>query len=84
MKNEDVIRLIKEKIEGYRSELKVDEVGYVLQVGDGIAQLYGLDQAMVGRAFPCRMYEANERYPRTPRGGSAESSQGARRSSTRP
>jgi F-type H+-transporting ATPase subunit alpha len=58
MKNEDVIRLIKEKIEGYRSELKVDEVGYVLQVGDGIAQLYGLDQAMVGELlqFPSGVY----------------------------
>ena len=43
MKNDDVIRLIKEQIEGYRSELKVDEVGYVLQVADGIARLYGLD-----------------------------------------
>ena len=58
MKNEDVIRLIKERIEGYRTELKVAEVGYVLQVGDGIAQLYGLDQAMVGELlqFPSGVY----------------------------
>jgi F-type H+-transporting ATPase subunit alpha len=58
MKNEDVIRLIKDRIEGYRSELKVDEVGYVLQVGDGIAQLYGLDQAMVGELlqFPSGVF----------------------------
>ena len=58
MKNDDVIRLIKEQIEGYRSELKVDEVGYVLQVADGIARLYGLDQAMVGELlqFPSGVY----------------------------
>jgi F-type H+/Na+-transporting ATPase subunit alpha len=58
MKNEDIVRLIKERIEGYRAELKVDEVGYVLQVGDGIAQLYGLDQAMVGELlqFPSGVY----------------------------
>ena len=58
MKNDDIIRLIKEQIEGYRSELKVDEVGYVLQVADGIARLYGLDQAMVGELlqFPSGVY----------------------------
>jgi F-type H+-transporting ATPase subunit alpha len=58
MKNDDIIRLIKEQIEGYRSELKVDEVGYVLQVGDGIARLYGLDKAMVGELlqFPSGVY----------------------------
>jgi F-type H+-transporting ATPase subunit alpha len=58
MKNEDIIRLIKERIEGYRSELKVDEVGYVLQVADGIARLYGLDRAMVGELlqFPSGVY----------------------------
>jgi F-type H+-transporting ATPase subunit alpha len=54
MKNDDVIRLIKEQIQGYRAELRVDEVGYVLQIGDGIARVYGLDRAMVGEllAFP--------------------------------
>jgi F-type H+-transporting ATPase subunit alpha len=58
MRSEDIIRLIKEQIEGYRSELKVEEVGYVLQVGDGIALLYGLDRALVGELleFPGGIY----------------------------
>jgi F-type H+-transporting ATPase subunit alpha len=58
MRSEDIIRLIKEQIEGYQSELKVDEVGYVLQVGDGIALLYGLDRALVGELleFPGGTY----------------------------
>jgi F-type H+-transporting ATPase subunit alpha len=48
MRSEDIVRLIKEQIEGYRSELKVEEVGYVLQIGDGIALVYGLERALVG------------------------------------
>ena len=58
MRSEDIIRLIKKQIEGYQSELKVDEVGYVLQVGDGIALLYGLDRALVGELleFPGGIY----------------------------
>ena len=54
MRSDDVTQLIKEQIEGYRSALKVDEVGYVLQIGDGIAQLYGLEHALAGEllAFP--------------------------------
>jgi F-type H+/Na+-transporting ATPase subunit alpha len=54
MRSDDVIRLIKEQIEGYQSTLRVEEVGYILQIGDGIARLYGLDRALVGEllAFP--------------------------------
>jgi F-type H+/Na+-transporting ATPase subunit alpha len=48
MRSDEIVQLIKEKIEGYRSELNVEEVGYVLQVGDGIALVYGLDRALVG------------------------------------
>ncbi|HTW90131.1 MAG TPA: F0F1 ATP synthase subunit alpha [bacterium] len=58
MRSEDIVRLIKEQIEGYRSELKVEEVGYVLQIGDGIALVYGLDRALVGELleFPNGIY----------------------------
>jgi F-type H+-transporting ATPase subunit alpha len=58
MRSEDIVRLIKEQIEGYQSELKVEEVGYVLQVGDGIALVYGLDRALVGELleFPGGIY----------------------------
>jgi F-type H+-transporting ATPase subunit alpha len=58
MRSDDIIRLIKEQIQGYRAELKVDEVGYVLQIGDGIALVYGLDRALVGELlqFPGDTY----------------------------
>ena len=49
MRSDDIIRLIKEQIEGYRAELKVDEDGYVLQIGDGIALVYGV--CGIGFAF---------------------------------
>jgi len=58
MKTDEVVRLIREQLENYQSTLKVDEVGYVLQIGDGIARIFGLDQAMVGELleFPENVY----------------------------
>ena len=58
MKTDEVVRLIRERLENQQSTLKVDEVGYVLQIGDGIARIFGLDQAMVGELleFPENVY----------------------------
>ena len=39
---------IKEQIKDYSAKLDVSEVGTVIQVGDGIARVYGLDNAMSG------------------------------------
>ena len=38
----EVSGILKQQIEGYKSETKLEEVGTVLQVGDGIARIYGL------------------------------------------
>jgi F-type H+-transporting ATPase subunit alpha len=58
VKTDEVVRLIREQLENYQSTLKVDEVGYVLQIGDGIARIFGLDHAMVGELleFPENVY----------------------------
>ncbi len=48
IKAEEIKSVIKKEIEGYKSDLDVSEVGKVLQVGDGIARLYGLEKAMAG------------------------------------
>jgi F-type H+/Na+-transporting ATPase subunit alpha len=48
MKTDDILRLIQQQLEDYKTALKVDEVGYVLQIGDGIARVFGLEHAMVG------------------------------------
>ncbi|HPB82306.1 MAG TPA: F0F1 ATP synthase subunit alpha, partial [Spirochaetota bacterium] len=48
IKTEEIKSIIKKEIAGYKSELDVSEVGSVIQVGDGIAKIYGLRNAMAG------------------------------------
>lgn len=47
LKPEEVSWAIKKQLEEFKEELKFESVGYVLQVGDGIARIYGLDDAMM-------------------------------------
>ncbi|WKA57871.1 F0F1 ATP synthase subunit alpha [Planococcus shenhongbingii] len=48
IKAEEISVLIKQQIENYQSELKVDDIGTVITVGDGIARVHGLDNVMAG------------------------------------
>ena len=43
---DEISSLIKSKIENYRSGSEVSDNGQVLEVGDGIARIYGLSSAM--------------------------------------
>lgn len=45
---EEISSLIKKQIETYESKIEVSEVGTVIQVGDGIARIHGLENAMSG------------------------------------
>ena len=45
---EEISALIKQQIENYQSEIEVSDVGTVIQVGDGIARVHGLDNVMAG------------------------------------
>jgi len=45
---DEISNIIRQQIESYDQEVKVDNVGTVLQIGDGIARVYGLDQVMAG------------------------------------
>ena len=45
---DEISSIIRDQIEGYDKEVQVNNVGTVLQVGDGIARVYGLDQVMSG------------------------------------
>ncbi len=51
---EEVSAILQKELEGYESELDVASVGSVLQVGDGIARVWGLEDAMAGEllSFP--------------------------------
>src|SRR4026209_835982 len=45
---EEITSVIRREIETFRATLDVSETGTVLEVGDGIARIYGLSNAMAG------------------------------------
>ena len=54
IKADEISKIIREQIDGYRAGIDVSEVGTVISVGDGIARVYGLERVMAGEllAFP--------------------------------
>lgn len=48
IKPEEVSKIIRDEIEGYNKSLDIANTGTVLEVGDGIARIYGLSKAMSG------------------------------------
>ncbi len=44
LKIDDISKIIKDQIKNYASKTQQDEIGYVIQVGDGIAKVHGLDK----------------------------------------
>jgi len=48
IRTDEVATLLKEEIEHYKPELEISEVGRVVEVGDGIARVYGLSRSMAG------------------------------------
>ncbi|KQO10954.1 F0F1 ATP synthase subunit alpha [Paenibacillus sp. Leaf72] len=45
---DEISTLIKQQIEQYKSEIQVVDVGTVISIGDGIARVHGLENAMQG------------------------------------
>ena len=45
---EEITQILRQQIEHFDEQVSLDEVGTVLQVGDGIARVYGLRNAMAG------------------------------------
>ncbi|MBI3322075.1 MAG: F0F1 ATP synthase subunit alpha [Candidatus Omnitrophica bacterium] len=45
---EEVTAVLQRELEAYKSKLKLEGIGTILQVGDGIARIYGLDDCMAG------------------------------------
>lgn len=58
IKADEISRIIKERIGGFEKKIDVAETGVVLNVGDGIARVYGLEKAMAGELieFPHNIY----------------------------
>ncbi|MBI1952852.1 MAG: F0F1 ATP synthase subunit alpha [Candidatus Omnitrophica bacterium] len=45
---EEVTSILQQELEAYKTKLKMEGVGTILQVGDGIARIYGLTECMAG------------------------------------
>lgn len=54
----EISNLIKEQIRSYKEEIHTENIGKVVEVGDGIAIIYGLEHAMQGELliFPNDVY----------------------------
>ena len=48
IKAEEISEIIKRQLQGYEAEVDLQEAGRVIEVGDGIARIYGLDKALAG------------------------------------
>ncbi|WP_101772514.1 F0F1 ATP synthase subunit alpha [Peptostreptococcus faecalis] len=58
LKPEEISSIIKSQIKNYENKIKLTDTGSVLNVGDGIASVYGLENAMSGELleFPGNVY----------------------------
>ncbi len=54
IKADEISRIIEQKISGFEKEINLQETGMVISIGDGIARIYGLENAMSGEllSFP--------------------------------
>jgi len=48
IKAEEISDIIKRQLQGYEAEVDLKEAGRVIQVGDGVARIYGLEKALAG------------------------------------
>ena len=55
---DEISRVLKEQISQYNKQIEVSETGSVLSVGDGVARIYGLENAMNGELveFPGEVF----------------------------
>jgi len=50
---DEITSVIKQEVERFSTELEVSQVGSVVEVGDGIARVYGLSEAKAGEMVEC-------------------------------
>lgn len=48
LRPEEISGIIKERIKNYENKIKLNDTGTVIQVGDGIAKIHGLEKCMAG------------------------------------
>jgi F-type H+-transporting ATPase subunit alpha len=52
---EEISKIIREQIGSYAVDVDVSEVGSIISVGDGIARIHGVENAMAGEMLSSRM-----------------------------
>ena len=57
IKSDEITSIIKQELERYSTELEVSQIGTVVEVGDGIARVYGLSEAMAGELVEVEVAE---------------------------
>lgn len=58
IKPEEITSIIKKEIEKYEKQIKTVDSGTIIQIGDGVSRVYGLDDCMEGELleFPNNVY----------------------------
>ena len=58
IKPEEITSIIKKEIQRYENQIKTSDSGTIIQIGDGIARVYGLDDCMQGELleFPNNVF----------------------------
>jgi F-type H+-transporting ATPase subunit alpha len=58
IKAEEISDIIKRQLQGYEAEVDLKEAGRVIEVGDGVARIYGLEKALAGELleFPAGVF----------------------------
>ena len=46
--SEEILSLLKQEIQNYEVKTEVSETGHIIRAGDGIATVYGIENAMYG------------------------------------
>jgi F-type H+-transporting ATPase subunit alpha len=56
MRSQEIGAILRRQIEGFEETLEAANIGQVVEVGDGIARIWGLSQAMAGELleFPVK------------------------------
>jgi F-type H+-transporting ATPase subunit alpha len=48
IRSEEITTILKQEIQNYKTDVKMESTGVILSIGDGIARVYGLDDCMAG------------------------------------
>ena len=61
LRHEEITTILKKELDGYKKDLSLVDVGSVIEVGDGIARIYGLEGAMAGELLTIDTTDGGEK-----------------------